>query len=154
MPARLAPPARRFAWITRFSADQAGAAVVEFALGATVLFGLTMGIIDIGRAMFAVNSIEHATKEGARYAAIHGRSSIAPQGVGVTPSVQTFVTNSMSGIDTGAMMVNVVWEDPVLNTPGSSVTVSVTYPFEPIFASVLGAATFNLTAQSTYTISR
>ena len=154
MRAQIRSLARRFAWIKRFSADRAGAAAIEFALGSVILFSLTMGIIDIGRVMFTINSIEHATKEGARFAAIHGAQSLAPEGVGITPDVETFVKDNTTGIDTTPMTVNVTWEDPLANAPGTTVTVATTYPFSFFFAAILPTTSFDLTAQSVYTISR
>ena len=52
-----------------------GAAALEFAFAAIILLSLTMGVIDIGRAMHTMNTLEHAVKEGSRYASIHGSQS-------------------------------------------------------------------------------
>ncbi len=144
-------PAKRFPWLKRFGTNQDGVAAVEFAAGALVLFSLSMGIIDIGRAMFTLNSIEHSSKEGARYAAIHGLQSIAPKN---SLEIKNFVENSTTGIDTTAMIVDPQWEDAVTNAPGTTVTVVVTYPFNFFFASIFSTTPFDLTAQSTMTISR
>ena len=145
-------PAGPLARLARFAANQDGIAAVEFAVGAVVLFSLSMGIIDSGRAMFALNNIEHASKDGARYAAIHGLQSIAPKD---DTLIETFVKDKITGITTTtSMSVNTTWQDPLTNAPGTTVTVAVTYPFTFFFGSIFSTTPFNLTAQSTMTISR
>ena len=47
-----------------------GAAAVEFALVAVLLFTLLFGLLDFGRALFQWNSAAEATRRGARTAAI------------------------------------------------------------------------------------
>jgi Flp pilus assembly protein TadG len=51
-------------------AAQAGAAMVEFALVAALLFSLLLGIMDFGRLLFMWNSAAEATRWGARIAVV------------------------------------------------------------------------------------
>ncbi|MDC7715124.1 TadE/TadG family type IV pilus assembly protein [Vogesella sp. LYT5W] len=49
---------------------QHGAAAVEFALVAMILFSLLLGIMEFGRLMFTWNSAVEATRRGARLAVV------------------------------------------------------------------------------------
>jgi len=49
---------------------QRGTTTVEFAIVATVLFTVLFGVIEVGRALFVWNSINEATRRGARVAAV------------------------------------------------------------------------------------
>lgn len=61
---------------TRHS-GQAGATIVEFALVASLLFSILLAIVDFGH-MFWVNlTMQHAVREGARYA-VTGRADLDP----------------------------------------------------------------------------
>ena len=54
---------RRFSQLRR---DQRGVAAVEFAMIAPIFFGLLIGIIDVGRYMWTLNTIQYAIDQGAR----------------------------------------------------------------------------------------
>lgn len=56
---------------------QAGAAVVEFALAAMLFFTVLFSIIDWSYLFFANLSMQHAVREGARYA-VTGQSGLSP----------------------------------------------------------------------------
>ena len=145
-------PRRRFsALLRRFSAEQAGVAAVEFALGAVLLFGLSIGIVDVGRYMFTVNAIEHATKEGARFAAIHSPGSVNPK---TDAQIVTFIEDSAVGMDVAAMTPNITWSDPVTYAPGSRVTIQVDHPFQFFYSGIFSTTPFTLSAQSVYTVGR
>jgi hypothetical protein len=51
-------------------ARQRGTTTVEFAIVATVLFTVLFGVIEVGRALFVWNSLNEATRRGARVAAV------------------------------------------------------------------------------------
>lgn len=52
----------------------AGQATVEFAIVLPLFLTLVLAIFDIGRVIWARNSLENAAREGARYAIVHGDS--------------------------------------------------------------------------------
>jgi len=54
--------------MTRRHERQRSQALIEFALVSPVLLLLLFGVIDIGRAIFYYNTINHAAREGARVA--------------------------------------------------------------------------------------
>jgi Flp pilus assembly protein TadG len=66
-PCRLSPHADRF--------RQRGAAAVEFALIASLLFILLFGIIEMGRVLFYWNTATEATRLGARLAVVCGKDA-------------------------------------------------------------------------------
>jgi Flp pilus assembly protein TadG len=56
--------------LSKFTKSEHGAALVEFALVAPILFLLVFGIVDFGRALFTLNNLTSAVREGARFAAV------------------------------------------------------------------------------------
>jgi Flp pilus assembly protein TadG len=55
-------------------------ALVEFALIAPIFFLLLFSIIEFGRAVYYVQILNNAAREGARYAIVHGDESTDPTG--------------------------------------------------------------------------
>jgi hypothetical protein len=65
---------------TRAGDRSRGQALVEFALVVPMLFLLILGIIEAGRFIFYYEMLNNATREGARYAIVHGADSVCPSG--------------------------------------------------------------------------
>lgn len=59
-----------------------GQALVEFALVLPILTLLLAGFWDLGRVVLAHDALNHASREAARYAIVHGGSSLNPCPVG------------------------------------------------------------------------
>lgn len=59
-----------------------GQALVEFALVLPILTLLLAGFWDLGRVVLAHDALNHAAREAARYAIVHGGSSLNPCPVG------------------------------------------------------------------------
>ena len=57
-----------------------GQAMVEFALVAPILFVLLLGLFEAGRFVLNLEALNNATREGARYAIVHGELSQCPSG--------------------------------------------------------------------------
>ena len=57
-----------------------GQALAEFALVAPIFFLLLFGVIEGGRFIFYYETLNNATREGARYAIVHGSNSSQPSG--------------------------------------------------------------------------
>jgi Flp pilus assembly protein TadG len=57
-----------------------GQALAEFALVAPFLFVLILGTIEAGRFIFLYELMNNATREGARYAIVHGADAVCPSG--------------------------------------------------------------------------
>ena len=54
--------------------------MVEFALVAPLLFLVLLGIFEAGRFVLNLETLNNATREGARYAIVHGAESACPSG--------------------------------------------------------------------------
>lgn len=57
-----------------------GQALVEFALVAPIFFLLLFSLIEFGRAVYYIQMLNNAAREGARYAIVHGAYSGSPSG--------------------------------------------------------------------------
>ncbi|HEX8424115.1 MAG TPA: TadE/TadG family type IV pilus assembly protein, partial [Pyrinomonadaceae bacterium] len=55
--------------------DERGAALLEFAIGATLFLSATFGVIEVGRLLWVHNSLVDATRRAARYAVNQGMST-------------------------------------------------------------------------------
>lgn len=108
---------------------RAGAAVVEFALVAPLLFLLILGSIEFGRGMMALELVANAAREGARKGCLPGTA---------TKDIQTTITNSLSG--TGiptknaavTVMVNNASKDASTAVTDDSITVTITVPLRDV----------------------
>src|SRR5665647_1100642 len=69
--------ARTFSALRKsFHRDERGAAMVEFAIVAALIFiPLVFGIIEFGREIWSKNMVTAAAREGVRYGIVHGSSS-------------------------------------------------------------------------------
>ncbi len=86
--------------------DQAGQAMVEFALVITFVFLLFVAILQLILLMHAYNTLADAAKEGVRYAIVHGTGAGAANCSG--PGTSTSVTGSNKVTCTDAAGDNVV----------------------------------------------
>jgi Flp pilus assembly protein TadG len=111
-----------------------GQALAEFALVLPIFLALIFGVIEAGRFIFHYEVLNNATREGVRYAIIHGENSADPIGPGdeaVMESVISDATFSLVGqIDT----VTLVYSGPngATNKRGSNVEVGVTFTYSPL----------------------
>jgi Flp pilus assembly protein TadG len=55
--------------------DERGAALLEFAIGATLFLSASFGVIEVGRLLWVHNSLVDATRRAARYAVNQGMST-------------------------------------------------------------------------------
>jgi Flp pilus assembly protein TadG len=120
----------RFARLRRFRRDQRGAAMVEFAIIAPLLFALLFGIVDYGRLFFLYNKLTNAVREGARIGAVSGMTSAQQAAILSTvrsrvndrDSLATGLTITLTPLNNGVRTVQVVWAG---------------YPFRPVTFLVL-----------------
>jgi Flp pilus assembly protein TadG len=122
-----------------------GQSMVEFALVFPIFIVLLIGLVEGGRYVFYAESLNHAAREGARYAIIHGGNSSAPTGPPHDPTgaaVQQAVRDAAVGFgdpDAIEFPVGPTWS-PLNNDRGSNVTVTVEYTYMPVVP-VFGAIT-------------
>lgn len=134
-------------------------ALVEFAIVGLVFSIVVFGMIDVGRAVWNYNTLAQATREGGRYAIVHGELSSDPSGPGsphytppdqdakVTETVQQFA----SGLDESRLTVVAEWPDGS-NDLGNRVKVTSHYSYASIFGGLLGLPSVTLTSSSTMEI--
>ena len=122
-----------------------GQALAEFALVAPIFFLILFGIIESGRFIFHYEMLSSATRDGARYAIVHGGTSTNPA---TADDVKDVVLDSALAIaDDSNLVVTTVW--PVSNARGETVTVGVAYTYDPIVPLL---PLITITAESTLVI--
>lgn len=111
-------------------ARQAGNAFVEASLVLVPLLALIFAIVDFGLAIFVRSTLQHATREGVRYAVTYQTMS----GMGHDASIKTVVQRSALGLlngQAGLDKIRIRYYDPITfqevpaNAPGNLVEVSV-----------------------------
>ncbi len=156
--------------------------MVEFALIAPLFFFLLFSIIEFGRAVYYIQMLNNAAREGARYAIVHGENSRSDSGP--LPASET-ANGRTAGDPTGAKVmaatksaaiaiidstanafaVDVRWcanDGDIADCPGpqgdgdngrnQTVRVTVSYTFQPMIAGVVPLPTFTMTGGSTLVI--
>jgi Flp pilus assembly protein TadG len=83
--------------------------------------------MEFGRFIFSYNVLAAATREGARYAMVHGSKSASPATSSV---IETKVRSWAIGLETSSLSVTTTWTPD--KTPGSTVQVSASYPLSPM----------------------
>lgn len=144
---------------------QRGQALAEFALVAPLLFIVILAIIEGGRFVFYSELLNNATREGARYAIVHGANSSCPSGPappGETnfcdvpgDNVKAAVREAaISLVGVGDLFVSPpTWTNH--NGRGEHVTVRVDYTYDPLVKTVIGVdliPSIPISAESTLVI--
>jgi Flp pilus assembly protein TadG len=125
--------------------SQKGAVQVEFALVALSLFFLFFGIVEMERMLLVYTALSNSARAGVRYAMVHGSDrtgtgATGPSSSSAHTSVQDAVKTmaSTGTINTANLTVNVNYTAcPACtnsNDPGSTVSVQVIYPYDPLTA--------------------
>ena len=107
----------------------AGQALVEFSLVLPVFLVMLMGVVDVGRAIWAQNSLASAAREGARFAIVHGGSATTACPVGPAVAGVTVIPTASASCPYPSPSVQAV-KDAVIaaaNAGGTSLTVTVCY---------------------------
>lgn len=102
-------------WHRRLGDDR-GANLVEFALASTVFLMTLFGTIIFGIAIWRYNMVADLAQEGARWASVHGSTSLSPAG---QAAVQTYVQSR------APFNVTVTTTPTTVGASGSFVTVRV-----------------------------
>jgi Flp pilus assembly protein TadG len=127
---------------TKIRSDR-GQAAVEFALVAPLLFALLLGILQAGITFHNYITVTDAARAAARRAITARLSSVT------VTDVQNAAKNAAGDLDPTKLGVTVDDPtDPTFSTAGSTLTVTVTYPYS---INVLGwaVASGNLTSRMT-----
>jgi Flp pilus assembly protein TadG len=148
-------------WLRRARYER-GAAIVEFALAATILIPLVFGVIAMCMASYSYFFTSYAAREATRYAIVRGSSCPAYGRFGsacpAAPSdVQTYVQSlGFPGIDSSNISVTATWPTTgstctpasiPCNNPGNLVRVTVSYQL-PLSIPFVSPQTLNLRSTS------
>ena len=110
-----------------------GQALVEFALVAPWFFLILFGIIEAGRFMLYYETLNNATREGARYAIVNGEHSFTPVGPGNPGPVIAQVKAAAFGVLGNGVTVTPTWGGtPPSNERGSIITVHAAYTYRSL----------------------
>lgn len=122
------------------SRNQAGAALIEFALVLPILLILSLVVIEVGRALLAYGELTKSVRDAARYLSMQTPGTRLNEARNLVVYGNT--AGSGSAMVTGLSPANV--PDPSWQQAGSvpeitTVTVKVTgYTFQPMIASAFG----------------
>jgi Flp pilus assembly protein TadG len=141
---------------------QRGASIVEFAVAASALLCVMIGIIESGRALYMYHTVSNAARIASRWVEVRGSGCSAPLDHcnASASDIQSYVRSNVPIVDSGALQVTASWStstdpnndcstsDPSgNNSQGHLVCVTVAYPFR--FAiPFLNATTMNLSSTS------
>ena len=146
-----------------------GQTLVEFALGLPLIILLTLGMIDLARAVYYYNTLSDIARDGARFGIVltdPGWETIYGQNPWTVPGNQPGTTPYIMRdyVGTNTIVGNVAKRAGVLDASQTKVTITVTgtpdahlrlpltvkveYPFTPSLLYLLGGQTFNLMATS------
>lgn len=160
--------------------SEAGSALVETAISATILLGILIGMMQGFLALYGYHYVSYAAREGSRWAMVRGSQcltdSVTMPGCNAAQSdIQAYVQSlNFPGIDSNNVTVTAAWNQPSTpttsapsvtwstcstgtpgscNVPGNMVVVNVTYAF-PLNIPFMKSATLNMTSASSMVISQ
>jgi Flp pilus assembly protein TadG len=137
--------------------------LVEGVLVSAVFFAATLGMIDLGMAVFQNHLVSEASRQAARIAAVHGLmapSSLNGGAWGTTAysgsgnssdTIPTTLRNAgvLAGLNAANVTVAVSWPDNG-NSPNASdrVQVAISTTWTPVYAPLFGGSARTLSATS------
>ena len=101
--------------------------MVELAFCFLAFFMLALGAVEFAIAVYAYNFCAYASQDAARWASVHGSQSSTPA---TLDTVTSYVQGEAVALNPGLLSVNATWAPN--NNPGSTVTVTVGYTFNPL----------------------
>ena len=105
---------------------QRGAGTIEFGLAFLLFFALICAVMEFGRIVASYNILAGATREGVRYATVHGSASGSAATSG---DIQNTVRRWAIGLDSSSVLVTTTWSPG--NAPGNRVKVQSQYAILP-----------------------
>jgi Flp pilus assembly protein TadG len=139
--------------IRAFRVSDRAAAMVEFAIVLPVLLLIVFGIVDFGRALYTLNDLTAAAREGARKAAVQlpDPTTAAVQST-VKSTVRAYVI-AFGGDSLKDSDINVTYNPSTAIATLQSINVQiVSYPFKPItpLAGMIGMGTITMSPSATF----
>jgi len=136
-------------WRVAIRSLHRGQAMAEFALVLTPCLALIFGIINFALALYCYDFVCYSAQEAARYATVNGATSPTPA---TAASVTSYVDALVAGVlNTHNVTVTTTWSPN--NSPGSTVTVTVSYSYPPL-TSLVSSVTIALTRTAAMVITQ
>jgi len=115
--------------------------MVEMALCSTLFLLVFFGLFELGRAVWAFNTVAHAARQGARYASVHGEHEPASD-----EEILNLVKAQAPGLDKNIIKATTTWIPD--RSFGSLVQVDVQYDL-PLIVSPLALKDTSITMGAT-----
>ena len=129
---------------------QKGAAAVEFAIIAPLLFTIVFGIIEFGLLFYDKQIITNASREGARHGILWGPTR--PTDAEIVAKVNTYTSNNL--VTFGGMVTPTTTILRGGNNPGDALTVTVSYDYDFLLLPNFVTALSNVTTINGVTVMR
>ena len=113
--------------VRRHVGRRRGVAAVEFAVVASLLFVLILGIIELGRAMMVLEVLNNAARNGARVGVLSGSTNDL-----VTKAVNDTLSGSTVSGHTTTILVNGSSGSVSSAASGDAITVAVNVPYSKV----------------------
>ena len=116
-------------------AHERGSTLAEFAVVLTASMILIVGIIDLGRALYAYHFVSNAARIATRYASVRGSACTAAGCPATAASIQTYIRGLAPELNQSQIIVTPTWSSssscagPPNNAPGCTVSIVVSYTF-------------------------
>ncbi len=147
--------------------DEQGSSIVEFAMGASILFSVIFGVMAICLAIYSYNVTAELAREATRYAIVRGTSCNSFSDCNVTKAqLQTHVQSiGFPGINPANLTLtaptgwsaypagSICQPSAACNNPGNLVTVTVTYQF-PLVIPFVPSRTLSMSSTASMVISQ
>jgi Flp pilus assembly protein TadG len=133
--------------IARLVADRRGGVAIEFAFIIPIAILLTIGAVEVARAVSVQASINQAAKETVRFASVRGTAS----GAAATEAQLEAMAVQLANLADASTSAAVTWSPD--NSPGSVVTMDMQTTFSPV-ALPFGPSSYTFTSTASMTIVR
>jgi Flp pilus assembly protein TadG len=107
-----------------------GQSMIEFSLVFILFITMMGGLFEFSRALWVYTTLAHATRQGARYAMVHGENNSK-----TASEIEAKVRADAVGLDSASLTVTPVFSPN--NKVGSFVTVDATYAYSMVLGNLL-----------------
>ena len=135
------------ATIARVIGDRRGGVAIEFAFIIPIAILLTLGSVEVARAVSVQASISQAAKETVRFASVRGSAS----GAAATEAQLEAMAVQLANLADASTSAAASWAPD--NSPGSVVTVDMQTTFSPV-ALPIGPSSYTFTSTASMAIVR
>jgi Flp pilus assembly protein TadG len=138
--------------LRRFLREKRGTAAIEFAFVAPVLFGLTIGTIDIGRLVWSASMLHHMAREATRYASVRGSDANNPVNAA---DIDTFVANRLIGVPSNDVTVTSLCVATAAAPPcgtGDTIEVQLDYTYSFLLGKAMGLDPLSIEGESSMVV--